>query len=389
MDYASYIRPFVCKYCKKVYSDFICYRSHMQRHRMKIQAHWYGKYYRSYTQRHMKINSYRYGCMKHINGTGKHSIPTWDANQQTMDGLINGKLGHCFVQAGSVRHERIHTKEKPIKCEYCHKSFTQASSNTRQERIHAEEKPYQCKCCSKSFTYTAGDNTKHERIHTKEKPYQCKYCSSRSSQAGNKTTHERIYTKEKPYQCKYCNKSFSQANNKTTHERIHTKEKPYQCKYCNQSFSQAGTKNRHERSHTKEKPYQGQLWFVPVIITVYKMSKKIDRSDKSSCRLWTGPRKPPTRAGKVYGFTSMKLPGDCRWTKRYAHRLAYMAKHRMLHLGDKMHVAHRCRNTLCVNVEHLSLESAAVNNARTLCAKQNRCTGHGEKKDCILKSGKK
>lgn len=125
------------------------------------------------------------------------------------------------------------------------------------------------------------------------------------------------------------------------------------------------------------------LWFVQVQITMHKLSKKHKKTD---CRIWKGPRKPPTRAGKVYGYSTLKLPGDTKRKKRYAHRIAYMYAHRLLEdqLGKNKHVSHRCHNTLCVNPEHLSLEDPAVNNARTLCVRSKGCLGHGEKKDCIF-----
>ncbi|CAL4066448.1 unnamed protein product, partial [Meganyctiphanes norvegica] len=90
--------------------------------------------------------------------------------------------------------------------------------------------------CDKVFSIETA-LIKHQVVHTREKPYQCSQCFKAFTQKNNLTYHmRRTHAGEKPYQCSKCDKAFTQNNTLICHMRNHTGERPYKCSQCDKTF---------------------------------------------------------------------------------------------------------------------------------------------------------
>ena len=111
---------------------------------------------------------------------------------------------HEFEPTMKCCHRIINSEMRmaEVSLERCDARFTQREfpqSNNQRQSI--------CTFCNKSFRSKA-DKLRHERIHTGEKPFNCGFCGKTFSQKVNAETHEATHTGEKQYKCSYCIKAF-------------------------------------------------------------------------------------------------------------------------------------------------------------------------------------
>ncbi|CAH1163858.1 unnamed protein product [Phaedon cochleariae] len=194
---------------------------------------------------------YKYQCercvkvFENISNLEKHRDKEHAANFTCED------CGQVLQSAKALLiHSRAHKCLKPYVCETCGRSYSQTSHLWQHMRFHQGIKPFACphEGCEARYTIRPDLKDHIRKVHTRERPFKCNVCDKCFLTGSVYYQHRLIHTNDRRYACDLCPKRFFRADALNNHRRIHTDERPYPCHVCGREFRQKGDRNKHIRT---------------------------------------------------------------------------------------------------------------------------------------------